>query len=705
MLSSILTLLSPFLGALFAGFFGNFLGIFGSSFLAIFCLASSFLCALVTFYTVGFLQLPLYVLIGPWIQSDMLLITWGFRFDSLTIVMLLVITSVSLLVHIFSFSYLGTDPHLPRFMSYISLFTFFMLILVSADNFLVLFLGWEGVGLCSFLLISFWYTRLQAIKSALKAFSINRVGDLGLTLGIIFIYYSVQAVDFETIFSLAPYLLNKKLIFCSFELNTLNLVTFLLFIGSAGKSAQVGLHLWLPDAMEGPTPVSALIHAATMVTAGVFLIIRCSPIFEYAPTTLSFIAFFGGCTAFFASLLGCIQLDLKKVIAYSTCGQLGYMFLACGLSNYLAGLSHLVNHAFFKAALFLTAGSIIHALFDEQDLRKLSGSKLGEVLPFTTAIMTFSSASLGGCPYFSGYYSKDLILETAYVNFGFSSIYAFSLGLTAVTFTTIYSQLGDAPSSSCNIIRSLSYSSYTKGIQEIPILTMVLPLVTLSFGGLLSGFFLTNSLLLGSGSSFMSESIFNLPKGLKVLDAEFMPYTYTLAPAIITILGYFMAMSGGFSRKYFKPLYYVLFFVQYLVHYMQQVFLKKFVVASTSTKDTGCFTKPIFSTQTVSNLKPKYYLFSFSAPGYLYLFSKKFLFDTFFNKFFGSRLIILSYTVIFSVLDKGFLEVLGPKGLSFALYRLSNKLSSRQTGSLVYYLYTMLFSLQLLLTFLEVYCC
>lgn len=696
MLSSILTLLSPLLGALCAGFFGNFLGIFGSSFLAIVCLAISFLCALVTFYTVGFLQIPLYVLIGPWIQSDMLLITWGFRFDSLTIVMLLVVTSVSLLVHIFSFSYLGTDPHLPRFMSYISLFTFFMLILVSADNFLVLFLGWEGVGLCSFLLISFWYTRLQAIKSALKAFSINRVGDLGLTLGIIFIYYSVQAVDFETIFALAPYLLNKKLIFSFFELNTLNLLTFLLFIGSAGKSAQVGLHLWLPDAMEGPTPVSALIHAATMVTAGVFLIIRCSPLFEYAPTTLSFIAFFGGFTAFFASLLGCIQLDLKKVIAYSTCGQLGYMFLACGLSNYLAGLSHLVNHAFFKAALFLTAGSIIHALFDEQDLRKLSGSKLGEILPFTTAILTFSSASLAGCPYFSGYYSKDLILETAYVNFGFSSIYAFSLGLTAVTFTTIYSQLGDAPSSSCSIVRSLSYTTYSKkGIQEIPVLTMVLPLIILCFGGLLSGFFLTNSLLLGSGSSFLSGSVFNLPKGFKVLDAEFMPYTYTLAPAIITILGYFFAMSSGFSRKYFKFLYYSVSFIQYFIKFIQQIFLINVFVDGYN----SLIKKNIIS------LIPKYYLFNLSTPGYLYLFSKKFLFDSFFNKFFGSHLIILSYTVVFSVLDKGFLEVLGPKGLSFALYKLANKLSIRQTGSLISYLYTMLFSIQLLLTFLEVYGC
>jgi NADH-ubiquinone oxidoreductase chain 5 len=681
MLSSILTLLSPLLGALFSGFFGNFLGIFGSSCLAIFCLASSFFFSLLTFYTVGFLNIPLYVLVGPWIQSDMLLVTWGFRFDSLTIIMLLVITSVSLLVHIFSFNYLGTDPHLPRFMSYISLFTFFMLILVSADNFLILFLGWEGVGLCSFLLISFWFTRLQAIKSALKAFSINRVGDLGLTLGIIFIYFCVQAVDFETIFSLAPYLLNKDLVFCTLKFNTLNLITLLLFIGSAGKSAQIGLHLWLPDAMEGPTPVSALIHAATMVTAGVFLIIRCSPIFEYAPITLSFVAFFGGCTAFFASLLGCVQLDLKKVIAYSTCGQLGYMFLACGLSNYLAGLSHLVNHAFFKAALFLTAGSIIHALFDEQDLRRLSGSKLGEILPFTTAILTFSSASLGGFPYFSGYYSKDLILETAFVNFGFSSIYAFSLGITAVTFTTIYSQLTDSPSSSSNIVRSLSYNIYSKGVQEIPIFTMALPLLTLSLGGLFSGFILTNSILLGSGSSFMFNSVFNLPKGIKVLDAEFMPYTYMLAPAIITIIGYIFIMFSGLSRKSFKPIFYLIFLLQNLLKTLFVKRLPKFLLNTntSSLKSTNFFNKT-------------YHMFSFSLPGYLYLFSKKFLFDSFFNKFIGSSLIIFSYSVIFNILDKGFLEVLGPKGLSFSLFNISELFSSKQTGNLSYYFFIMLYS-------------
>ena len=283
--------------------------------------------------------------------------------------MLVVVCSISTLVHIYSLGYMGEDPHLSRFMSYLSLFTFFMIILVTSDNFLQLFVGWEGVGLCSYLLISFWFTRVQANKSAIKAIVLNRIGDIGLTLGIVLIFYLFQSLDFALVFSLVPFYITETITLFNYEINYLTLICFFLFIGAVGKSAQLGLHVWLPDAMEGPTPVSALIPAATMVTAGVFLIIRCSPLFEYSPTMLSIITIVGACTALFAATAGVVQNDLKKVIAYSTCSQLGYMVFICGLSQYTVGFYHLVNHAFFKALLFLGAGVIIHALNDLQEAR------------------------------------------------------------------------------------------------------------------------------------------------------------------------------------------------------------------------------------------------------------------------------------------------------------------------------------------------
>ena len=334
---------------------------------------------------------------------------------------------------------MGSDPHLFRFLSYISLFTFFMLMLVTADNFIQLFLGWEGVGLCSFLLISFWFSRIQAVKSALKAFVINRIGDLGLILAIILIFLVVKSVDFETIFSLSPYLINKKLVFTTLYFDALNIICILLFVGAIGKSAQIGLHIWLPDAMEGPTPVSALIHAATMVTAGVFLIIRSSPIFEYAPYVLTIMTFVGALTAFFAATVGLTQNDMKKVIAYSTCSQLGYMVFICGLGQYSFGLYHLANHAFFKALLFLSAGAIIHAVNDEQNMHKLGGLK--KHLPFVYSVMVIGSLALGGMPFLSGFYSKDIIIEIAYLNhyININGFFAYIFGIVSACFTAIYS--------------------------------------------------------------------------------------------------------------------------------------------------------------------------------------------------------------------------------------------------------------------------
>ncbi|XBJ22993.1 hypothetical protein VPH35_001263 [Triticum aestivum] len=354
----------------------------------------------------------------------------------LTVVMLIVVTFISSLVHLYSISYMSEDPHSPRFMCYLSIFYFFMLMLVTGDNFLQLFLGWEGVGLASYLLIHFWFTRLQADKAAIKAMLVNRVGDFGLALGIFGCFTLFQIVDFSTIFACASAPRNEW-IFCNMRLNAITLICILLFIGAVGKSAQIELHTWLPDAMEGPTPVSALIHAATMVTAGVFMIARCSPLFEYSPTALIVITFAGAMTSFLAATTGILQNDLKRVIAYSTCSQLGYMIFACGISNYSVSVFHLMNHTFFKALLFLSAGSVIHAMSDEQDMRKMGG--LASSFPLTYAMMLMGSLSLIGFPFLTGFYSKDVILELAYTKYTINGNFAFWLGSVSVLFTSYYS--------------------------------------------------------------------------------------------------------------------------------------------------------------------------------------------------------------------------------------------------------------------------
>jgi len=389
----------PLISSIFSGVLGRFLGPFGAGILSTLCIFSTLLFSFFSFFEVGFSGSPCYLKFLTWFNSEYFCANWGFQFDSLTVVMLIVVTFISTLVHFYSTEYMSHDPHLPRFMSYLSLFTFFMLILVTADNFIQLFVGWEGVGLCSYLLINFWFTRIQANKAAIKAMVVNRIGDFGLALGIFVIYINFNSVEYSTVFALIPSYEFDFVYFFGFNVHLLTLIAILLFVGAVGKSAQLGLHTWLPDAMEGPTPVSALIHAATMVTAGVFLLARCSPIFEYAPNALIVVTFVGAVTAFFAASTGLLQNDLKKVIAYSTCSQLGYMIFACGLSNYSVGVFHLSNHAFFKALLFLGAGSVIHAVADEQDMRRMGGLK--KLVPFTFAVMSIGSFALMGFPFFN----------------------------------------------------------------------------------------------------------------------------------------------------------------------------------------------------------------------------------------------------------------------------------------------------------------
>jgi NADH-quinone oxidoreductase subunit L len=433
----------PLLGSAIAGLFGRLIGARASELVTtalLFCAAA---LSVVAFNDVA-LQGHKYIIpILPWIHSGDFAVDWTVRVDTMTAVMLVVVTGVSSLVHLYSFGYMHDDPHRPRFFSYLSLFTFAMLMLVTANNFLQLFFGWEGVGLASYLLIGFWYTKPSANAAAIKAFVVNRVGDFGFALGIFGIFAVFKTLDFDTVFAAAPAMAGKTFIFAGHSVDIMTTLCLLLFVGAMGKSAQLGLHTWLPDAMEGPTPVSALIHAATMVTAGVFLVCRCSPLFQLAPSAAEFVTFIGATTAFFAASVGLFQNDIKRVIAYSTCSQLGYMFAGAGVASYDAAMFHLFTHAFFKALLFLSAGAVIHSMHHEQDMRKMGG--LRKAIPFTWAMMLIGNLALTGVgiPYLgvglAGFYSKDAIINATFnAHTGIGS-YAFTLLIVSAGMTSFYS--------------------------------------------------------------------------------------------------------------------------------------------------------------------------------------------------------------------------------------------------------------------------
>ncbi|HEY0327869.1 MAG TPA: NADH-quinone oxidoreductase subunit L [Rhodopseudomonas sp.] len=386
---------------------------------------------------VGFLHHDARIPLLPWINSGDLQVAWSLRVDTLTAVMLVVVNTVSSLVHLYSIGYMNEDPHRPRFFAYLSLFTFAMLMLVTADNLVQMFFGWEGVGLASYLLIGFWYQKPEANAAAIKAFVVNRVGDFGFLLGIFAIFMLVGSIDFETIFAAAPGLTGKTINFFGWHADALTLTCLFLFMGAMGKSAQFLLHTWLPDAMEGPTPVSALIHAATMVTAGVFMVARLSPLFELAPDAQNVVLFFGATTAFFAATIGLVQNDIKRIVAYSTCSQLGYMFVAMGTGAYSVGMFHLFTHAFFKALLFLGSGSVIHAMHHEQDIRKMGGLK--DKIPFTYIVMVIGTLALTGFPLTAGYFSKDAVIEAAFASDHRMAFYGFLMTVIAAGLTSFYS--------------------------------------------------------------------------------------------------------------------------------------------------------------------------------------------------------------------------------------------------------------------------
>lgn len=430
----------PLIGFFIAGIFGRLIGPRASEIVTTTLLLVSAALSWVAFFQVGFGSGTTRIQVATWLASADLRVDWAFRIDTLTAVMLVVVNTVSSLVHLYSIGYMHEDPSRPRFFAYLSLFTFAMLMLVTADNLVQMFFGWEGVGLASYLLIGFWYQKPSANAAAIKAFVVNRVGDFGFLLGIFLVFVLTGSVALDSIFPQIAGLTERSFRFLGYDWNALTLTCLLLFMGAMGKSAQFMLHTWLPDAMEGPTPVSALIHAATMVTAGVFMVARLSPIFEYAPVALTVVVAIGATTAFFAATVGLVQNDIKRVIAYSTCSQLGYMFVAMGVGAYSAGIFHLFTHAFFKALLFLGAGSVIHAMHHEQDMRNMGG--LRKHIPLTAAAMTIGTLALTGFPLFAGYFSKDAIIESAYASVphgGFASSYAFVLLVVAALMTSFYS--------------------------------------------------------------------------------------------------------------------------------------------------------------------------------------------------------------------------------------------------------------------------
>ncbi len=556
----------PIIGSAITGLFGRVLGARLSELITTGLLFVSAALSIVAFNDVALEGHKYIIPILPWVHSGSFVADWTVRIDSITAVMLVVVTGVSSLVHLYSIGYMHEDPHRARFFSYLSLFTFAMLMLVTANNFLQLFFGWEGVGLASYLLIGFWYTRPSANAAAMKAFIVNRVGDFGFALGIFGVWAIFGSLDFDTVFAAAPHMVGKTMVFAGHNVDILTTLCLLLFVGAMGKSAQLGLHTWLPDAMEGPTPVSALIHAATMVTAGVFLVCRCSPMFQLSPTALEFVTFIGATTAFFAASVGLFQNDIKRVIAYSTCSQLGYMFAAAGVSAYNAAMFHLFTHAFFKALLFLSAGAVITSMHHEQDMRKMGG--LAKAIPFTWAMMLIGNLALTGVgiPYLgvglAGFYSKDAIINSTFLAHSGIGSYAFTLLIVSAGMTSFYSwrqflmtfhgryrgldhqHLEHSDSSHAHDEPMDGHDDHghdehhapkLEEVHESP-LTMLVPLGLLALGAAFAGAAFFHYFIGEGAQAFWNASIF-VAKGT---EGE-LPMWVELAPLTVTIIGFAVA--------------------------------------------------------------------------------------------------------------------------------------------------------------------
>jgi len=607
----------PLLGSISSGFFGRKIGVKGSHLLTCTFVLITTILSIMSFFEVGFNNIVVEIKLFRWIDSESFNILWGFNFDSLTVSMLIPVLIISLLVHIYSIGYMSHDPHNQRFFSYLSLFTFMMIVLVTANNILVMFIGWEGVGVCSYLLVSFWFTRIAANQSSISAFLTNRVGDSFLTIGMFIIIWSIGNLDYGTVFSIAPYI-NE---------NIITLIGICLLIGAMAKSSQIGLHVWLPMAMEGPTPVSALIHAATMVTAGVYLLMRASPLIEYSPTVLILCLWVGAITSVFSSLIGLFQQDIKKVIAYSTMSQLGMMVIAVGLSSYNVALFHLVNHAFYKGLLFLAAGSVIHAVGDNQDFRKYGGLRL--FLPLTYSVMVIASLSLVAFPFMTGFYSKDFILESAYGQFYFSSISVYFVAVIAAIFTTLYSIK----------VLYLTFLANPNGpfnnykIAHESDIYMSIPLIILALFSVFFGF-LTKDIFIGLGTGFfIDNSLYINPFHEITIETEFA------VPALFKLL----------------PLFCTIFFTFLSILYSEV-------------------------------LPSKLISFKLSRIGYniFGFFSNRFLVEFFYNKYITDKILKIGGETT-KIIDKGSIEYLGPFGLEVGLINLSKNISKLDSGVITSY--------------------
>src|SRR5215211_305789 len=537
----------PLVGFLIAGLFGRVIGARPSEIVTTALLGLAAALSWYAFITFGFLTslepgsgpFVQRIQVAQWMASGDLVVDWAFRIDTLTVVMLVVVNTVSSLVHLYSIGYMDEDPYRPRFFAYLSLFTFAMLMLVTADNLVQLFFGWEGVGLMSYLLIGFWYHKPSANAAAIKAFVVNRVGDFGFALGIFAIFMLIGSIDFETIFAGAPGQVGKTINFLGWHADALTLICILLFMGAMGKSAQFLLHTWLPDAMEGPTPVSALIHAATMVTAGVFMVARLSPLFEAAPNAAAFVTFIGATTAFFAATVGLVQNDIKRIVAYSTCSQLGYMFVAMGVGAYSVGMFHLFTHAFFKALLFLGSGSVIRAMHHEQDIRLMGGLK--DKIPFTYWTMVIGTLALTGFPFTAGYFSKDAVIEAAYAGKNAFAVYGFVLTLGAAALTAFYSW---------RLVFKTFHGQphdrdHYEAAHESP-LVMLVPLGVLAAGSILAGYPFYAFFAGHEVAEFFRESVKMAPGILD--DMHHTPVLVAQLPTLMMLAGFAVAYQFYIRR-------------------------------------------------------------------------------------------------------------------------------------------------------------
>lgn len=640
-ISYLLIVFLPLIGALIAGFGGKRLGDKNAQIVTCIPMVIAATLSAIAFFSHASSGAEFETQIVPlmsWITSGDFGVAWSLRFDALTLVMAIVVNLVSCLVHIYSVGYMSHDKSIPRFMAYLSLFTFFMLMLITSNNLIQLFFGWEGVGLASYLLIGFWYEKPSANAAAMKAFLVNRVGDFGFAIGIMAVFLLFQAVTFDEIFALAPSIADKNFMFLGYELHAMTVICLLLFMGAMGKSAQLGLHTWLPDAMEGPTPVSALIHAATMVTAGVFMVARLSPLFEYSPVALDVVCVVGATTAFFAATVAITQNDIKRVIAYSTCSQLGYMFFALGVSAYGAAVFHLFTHAFFKALLFLGAGSVIHALSDEQDMRRMGG--VWKKIPYTYTLMWIGNLALAGMPFFAGYYSKDIILEAAFADHSAVGMYAFIMGILAAFLTAFYSW---------RLLfmtfhgKSRASESVMSHIHESPPV-MLIPLIILAIGALFAGGYFYDVFVGDARTVFWGGA-------LKIVGDDIIHHAH-LVPMWVKKLPIFVGLAGILLAYYF-----------YIV-------------------------KPTIPTG-ISKKVPNLYMFS----------HKKWYFDELYDVVFVKTSKRLA-NLFWKVGDVKIIDGYGPNGVASATQELSKRASEVQTGYMYHYAFAILIAVVILMSWL-----